>query len=259
MTDPIHQRAILPELHLPDELAHSIGSIEKAEYLGHGSTNCHWRLTTSKGYFIWRQFGPTPPGANRYHERQVLRQLQHLSWVPKLIFDCPDGVLFEAIESLSTTPDQLSIPQRKEMLEAIICLWQQTIPLETMDYPELISHYATLAPAFSHTQVKWLIQQAEQWDSHDFCLIHQDIHAGNLVFSKDSFLLIDWEYVVLGNPWIDAIALDRMLNLSASEKSLLACHLPDLNMTSPWQTMHQWLETLDQLWYAAHQGQAVLK
>ncbi len=258
MTNLCHHPENVPALDLPNTILEKIGTLTLTEYLGHGFSNHHWRLTTENHCYIWRQFGPTPPGANRANERLALTHLQAFPWAPKLVIDSSEGILFEA--ALETSPrGEISSTQRQQLIQAIITLWQQQIPLSQMDYPKLIRHYATLASTIDTKPVSQLMDIAHRWKTDQFCVIHQDIHIDNLVMTDTGFLLIDWEYAVIGNPWIDAIALDRMLSLTQDEKNLIQQHLPDLEIKHPWQAMHQWLNQLDQLWFAAQKAKLVVE
>lgn len=259
MTQPCHHRQIPPPLRLPATLLAELGTFREVNYLGHGCSNHHWRLSGEKQDYIWRQFGPTPPGASRSNERLALSALQHFAWVPKLIHESAEGMLFLAEQALEFKPTELSHQQRQQLIETVTTLWQQPIALKQMDYPELITHYATLAGQVDKQPLQPLLQLAKRWDPHFFCVIHQDIHADNLLLTRHGCILIDWEYTVIGNPWIDAVALDRMLHLTHNEKKQLEHHLPFMEMQHPWQEMQQWLTRLDQLWYAAQMPKAVVE
>ena len=232
-------------------------------YLGQGTCNHHWQIDTESQSYIWRQFGPTPPGASRNNERQVLKQLQHFDWVPKLVLDRPEGLLFHAVTPRDTKISALKQEQRQQLIDSILTLWQQPIAVAAMDYSVLIHHYAQLAATYPEDKLKYLLDNLSHWKTEDFCLIHQDIHAENLVITDQGILLIDWEYTTFGNPWIDAVALDRMLKLSPTEKQQLESYLPNFKnhnkKNDHWSEMHRWLEALDQLWYAAQSSQIVVE
>lgn len=236
-----------------------IPNVININYLGQGTCNHHWQIDTESQSYIWRQFGPTPPGASRDNERHVLKQLQHFDWAPKLVLDRPEGLLFHAEIPSETRISALKPEQRKKLINAILTLWQQPIAVTAMDYRNLIHHYAQLADPYPENKLTYLLDSVSHWKIDDFCLIHQDIHADNLVITDQGILLIDWEYTTLGNPWIDAVALDRMLTLNTSEKKQLESHLPDTPFHYPWDEMHRWLAELDQLWYAAQSAKIVIE
>lgn len=240
---------------LPNALHHYLSAPINIEYLGQGSCNRHWRLSTADMTCIWREFGPTPPGANRDLERRVLAQLQGHAWVPELLLDLPEGLLFRASPGAQPLQMPLSSTQRSQLLSAVLTLWQQPIEAPAQDYPALIRHYASLAERLACPMTAALIDTAQHWNPQHFCLIHQDIHPGNLLLTDQGIQLIDWEYAVCGNPWIDAVALDRMLSLSPAEKQLLQEQLPTLEHADPWVQVSVWLTQLDQLWHQAQTAQ----
>lgn len=245
--------------HAIDDLLRSLlPNLIKIEYLGQGSCNRHWRIETDSESYIWRHFGPTPPGASRSNERKILAQLQHFDWVPKLVLDRPEGLLFRAVTQNNIQISELTHEQRQQLIDAILTLWRQPVCVAAMDYENLILQYVQLAKDYPDDKLNYLLNNVRQWHKDDFCLIHQDIHAENLVITDQNILLIDWEYTTLGNPWIDAVALDRMLKLNPSEREQLERHLPQMYTDNPWYEMHHWLETLDQLWYAAQSSKIVV-
>lgn len=248
-----HLSAVLPQAlqaHLP--------SIQSMQFLGQGSRNRHWRLHTAQQVYIWREFGITPPGANRQLELQVLQTLQSKPWVPRLELCLPEGVLFLADANAVPMQDTLNPQQRQQLLQAVLALWQHPFDAAPNDYIQLIHDYAALAGPDYIALAEQLLDTCHHWQPEDFCLIHQDLHPGNLLLTDQGILLIDWEYAVRGNPWIDAVALERMLRLSPTERQLLETRLPRLACKDPWQTMGDWLTQLDSLWQAAQKAQSVV-
>ncbi|WP_417583591.1 phosphotransferase [Nitrincola sp.] len=254
MTDLRHHlSAILPQAvrdHLPP--------IQSMQFLGQGSRNRHWRLHTAEQVYIWREFGVTPPGANRQLELKVLETLQPKPWVPRLELCLPEGVLFVADANAEPMQDTLNPHQRQQLLHAVVTLWQHPFDVAPNDYVQLIHDYAVLAGPSYDALAEQLLAICCHWNTKDFCLIHQDLHPGNLLITDQGIQLIDWEYAVRGNPWIDAVALQRMLGLSPAERQLLETRLPDLGCNDPWQVMGHWLTQLDSLWQAAQKAQSVV-
>lgn len=241
--------------HLP-LLAPDLQPLQTPRFLAKGTTNSHWLLKTPKGELIWREFGQAP-GCNHEQEARVLQLLQSRTWVPRLLGYFPNkGLLFHKASGRHPSGEELKASTRKALMQILIDLWQQPCDLPGINYKELIlsywhkSGYATeLQPLTEQLQAL-----AAQWPAKQQ-LTHHDLHPGNLLLDEDQWTLLDWEYAAPGNPWIDAVALDRWLGLSAAEKSDLESVLPDLKLANPWVHMTAWLEDLDQLWQAARTAQ----
>lgn len=254
MTDLRHHLSV----ELPQALQEHLPAIQSTQFLGQGSRNRHWRLHTEKQVYIWREFGVTPPGANRQLEIQALQTLQSKPWAPRLELCLSEGLLFLADANAVPMQNTLNQQQRRQLLQAVLSLWQHPFDVVPNDYSQLIHDYATLAGPTYATMAKQLLDVCRHWEMADFCLIHQDLHPGNLLLTDQGIQLIDWEYAVRGNPWIDAVALERMLGLSPAERQLLEAQLPDLGCNDPWLLMGRWLTQLDSLWQAAQHAQSVV-
>ncbi len=243
---------------LPLAVQDHLAPIQSMQFLGQGSRNRHWRLHTAEQVYIWREFGVTPPGANRQLELQVLQTLQSKPWAPQLELCLPEGVLFVADANAVPMPNTLNPQQRQQLLQAVLALWQHPFNAAPNDYIQLIHDYAALAGPTYDYLAEQLLDGCCHWQPEDFCLIHQDLHPGNLLITDQGIQLIDWEYAMRGNPWIDAVALQHMLELSPAERQLLETQLPDLACHDPWQVMGRWLTQLDSLWQAAQKAQSVI-
>ncbi|WP_114418888.1 phosphotransferase [Marinospirillum perlucidum] len=239
-------------LNLPP-LATDLQPLEPPEFLAQGTGNDHWLLICARGRLVWRQFGQAP-GSNHRRETRILQQLQGFSWAPELIQAWPDhGLLCRQHPGYHPQRSQLSSAARQQLLQLVTELWQQPCRhLEAQDYPALINDYWKKTGKAAQLQplAERLYQKAAAWPDSLY-LTHHDLHAGNLLLHKDAWTLLDWEYAAPGNPWIDAVSLDRWLQLTAREKNLLQQNLPPLPCNNPWDSMATWLEDLDKLWQAA--------
>ncbi|SFB77723.1 Phosphotransferase enzyme family protein [Marinospirillum celere] len=243
------------QLHLPP-LPPELQPLEKPKFLAKGTGNSHWLLITRKGELIWRQFGQAP-GCNHEREAKILQLLQNRSWVPWLIRSLPSrGLLFYKTPGDHPQAEKLRPSTRQALLEILVDLWQQPCDLPGINYEDLVFSYwqETGYAAPLQPLVEQLRTLANRWPEQQQ-LTHHDLHPGNLLLNDQHWTLLDWEYAAPGNPWIDAVALDRWLNLSDTEKEHLIRALPDLGLDNPWQAMTNWLEGLDQLWQAARTRQ----
>lgn len=243
---------------LPQALKAYLPPIQSIQFLGQGSRNRHWRIYTAQQVYVWREFGITAPGANRELELQVLQTLKSKPWAPRLELCLPEGVLFLADADAEPMKNTFNKQQRQQLLQAVLALWQHPIDAAPNDYIKLIHDYVTLAGPTYTDLAEQLLDVCRHWETAKFCLIHQDLHPGNLLHTDQGIQLIDWEYAVRGNPWIDAVALERMLGLSPTERQLLEAQLPNLGFNDPWLVMGRWLMQLDSLWQAAQKAQSVV-
>lgn len=237
---------ILPPL--PTELSPN----QPAEFLAQGTGNSHWLLNTAQGPLVWRQFGQAP-GSDHRREIQILQSLQEKNWVPRLLQAWPDQglLMLQAKGQPPTAQASLAAASRSKLLELVSELWQHPCALPTVDYRELILHYWQLTDCALNLEplTQKLLSDLETWPQFNQ-LTHHDLHANNLLLDDNHWTLLDWEYAAPGNPWIDAVALDRWLHLTPKEKELLQTWLPALPSATPWQTMNDWLEALEDLWQA---------
>jgi len=240
---------ISPELALPPLPAH-YQPLSQPIFMAQGQCNSHWLLDTASGFLVWRQFGEAL-GSHPLRETQLLEQLQGFSWVPNLIQSHPTGLLLKKAHGHHPQAYRLTQQQRSCLLDRVIELWQQPCKLEAIHYPELIWRYwqASHQAASLQPLVKNLISISNNWE-FPAQLTHHDLHSENLLLDANHWTLLDWEFAAPGNPWIDAVALDRWLNLTKVEKQRLTGFLPQLTLSRPWQDMALWLEGLDKLWQA---------
>ncbi len=236
---------------LPDEWT----PLRPPTYLNGTSGHHLWRLKTLSGELIWRQ-SLQAPGADPHREIQVLQALQSYDWVPDLLFHTPKGdQLLRFYPGQHPERTSLNSGQRLALIQRLIQLWQTPAQLAAMDYSALILDYQQQAQSQPQATLlaQALLNEVAAWSRPLNQLTHHDLHAQNLLLHDKTWMLLDWEYAAPGNPWIDAIALDRMWSLTSEEKQRLETALPCLDIPHPWQQMHQWLDRLDQLWELACQ------
>lgn len=242
-----------PLLQLPS-LPPALQPQEPPVFLAQGFGNSHWLLRTPSGMLVWRQFGAAP-GSNHLRETRLLHNLQHHLWAPRLLpLATTHGLLMHQAEGQHPDARTLTTTQRHSLLQLVQQLWQHPCKNEpALDYPALLQHYWQQAGARPELQplLESLSQATTHWPVSTFRLTHHDLHGGNLLLKGENWTLLDWEYAAPGNPWIDAVSLDRFLHLTAAEKQQLQACLPTLQQAEPWQAMQHWLQGLDQLWQQA--------
>lgn len=237
-----------------------VGDIESLEYLGRGSANPHWRVRAHGRWLVWRQFGEArlAPGANRAREAAAHRAIAGRPWAPRLLAEVPGvGMLFEASPGVSPAdPDTLTDTARARLIEAVIECWSLPCALPALDYAALIQDYVRLAG--SHAAARelgaTLRDACGSWSHTGFCLVHHDLHAGNLLLSDADWTLLDWEYAARGHPGLDAVALDALLGLTPSERQRLDSAATRHIGPFDWAALAHWRAGLDTLWHFARQA-----
>lgn len=228
--------------------------LKEPEFFAEGTGNSHWLITSPVGKLVWRQFG-TAPGVDHQRETKLLNCLQNKAWVPRLLLIADDlGVLMRLAEGEHPKAAELSSTARQRLINLALELWQNPCPIAPQNYPQLLNSYWQLAGSKTAHQplLKQLIYESLRWPTRCYRLTHHDLHAGNLLLNNDNWVLLDWEYAALGNPWLDAVSLDRFMHLTQEEKAQLEAVLPPLAVyTNPWRSLGRWLADLDLLWKQA--------
>ena len=184
-----------------------------------------------------------------------MTRLQGHWWMPRVLLWHDEGMLMPCYELDEVTPDDLTASDRQALLQILIELWRTPVREQAYDYTALINQYAQQAPdsVALHEVTARLLTGCRQWPHATPRLIHSDLHAGNVWRTEGKWLLLDWEYAAPGNPWLDAVSIDRWLPLTDLEKAQLWPWLaPWAVPGDPWAHYHQWLQDLDTLWSAAH-------
>ncbi|MCH8553260.1 MAG: phosphotransferase [Natronospirillum sp.] len=219
-----------------------------------GATNRLWRLEAGDQRWVWRQFVPAP-GVDRNREHSIMQALQGRSWMPTLLAWTPEGMLLPWLEGRTPEPADLDGRARAALPDLLVRLWRHPLPeVPAWDYPALVRGYAADCPDTPrwHRLADRLVRECSQWPQAEPCLMHHDLHPGNLLLAGRHWTLLDWEFAARGNPWIDAVCLDRWLGLSHAERERLQPMLePHAVTADPWGHYRNWVEGLDALWYAA--------
>lgn len=240
-------------LQLPD-LPAAYRPLKEPEFFAEGTGNSHWLITSPVGKLVWRQFGQAP-GVDHQRETKLLTSLQNKAWVPRLLLAVDNlGLLMEFAEGEHPQVEQLTKNQRQSLINLALELWQTPNEVAAQNYPQLLNSYWQLAgsKAVNRPLLEQLVYESLRWPTSCYRLTHHDLHAGNLLLNNERWVLLDWEYAAPGNPWIDAVSLDRFMNLTNDEKAQLEAALPNLpTYTDPWQSLGRWLADLDSLWESA--------
>ncbi|RVU84075.1 aminoglycoside phosphotransferase family protein [Leucothrix sargassi] len=174
------------------------------------------------------------PGVDRKREAALLKLITPYAWSPKIIENAYQQG-WCAMKRYTPYPDtHLSEDHKTQCLQAIGEL-QQIDTRQLSDSDALTIHYEALwdtlylpeAVKQNNTQALQWIERIKQLLSElpetQSCLVHHDLHTGNLALDEHSntLILLDWEYGGIGNPWIDAATLKSLLGVADSEIATL--------------------------------------
>lgn len=241
---------------LPRVVTDYLSSPITARRLVEGSSNELWGLATPSGHWVWRQDAPASrtPGVDRARERTVLETLATQPWAPRVHLWTDQGLLMPFYQGTAPETPQLAPAHRSALLDALTTLWQLPLDWPPYDYHEMVSDYASNAPddTINRDRAARLQAGCADWPDARPRLTHHDLHADNLLFHQGRWMLLDWEYAAPGNPWLDAVSVDRWLGFTDREKARIETALADWALPGDsWQTYHAWIRDLEALWYAA--------
>ncbi len=169
-------------------------------------------------------------GVDRRREAEVLAAIQHSRWAPPIIHNAwQQGWCLMGFAGQPLAAGTLPASAERQLLEAV-CEWQ-TLDIDNGDlvmeyaglwqsYREVFAARRRSTPAVGLDAVRELLdtswQQLQRLPSLPPCLVHHDLHAGNLCILQGRLVILDWEYAGIGTPWFDAAALHQQFRIPVS-------------------------------------------
>lgn len=141
-----------------------------------------------------------------------------------------EGLLGEGLPGEGLLDEELPdtrLPHSRAELLAAIGQWQQIDPgsvaCRRLSYAELLQRYRDALGDAADPVWTELLNGFEvtvrALPAVSVCLTHHDLHPANLCFDKTRtsarWVVLDWEYAAIGNPWFDAAALVRQFHIPA--------------------------------------------
>ncbi len=156
-------------------------------------------------------------GVCRQREEKVLNLIGTKAWAPAVFQQqLPDkNQLGWLLMKRYTTLDDAPIADLHAQILACVSDWQQITSIPAYDYQALWDAYQqkiddldnSLQAKLLLNSVSTLMQELNTTADVELCLVHHDLHKGNLLSNAEQLVIIDWEYAGLGSPWLDAAAL----------------------------------------------------
>lgn len=247
----------LEESAVIDALNQQLGHAPQWQQMIHnGSSNTLLTTELDSGSVVLRINAPSQLafGVNRCREAKVLQLIQPYDWAPQvLLVDKQLRWCLMADHGSSPTDDDMSyvVPQ----VLAAVAEWQKIFNGPVTDYRKLYQNYRKVLSQQGNTidlsELERLEQLHGQLPAVDDCLVHHDLHAGNVCVNNHRTVVLDWEYAGIGNPWFDGALLHRHFAISAADIHQLPAWrgLTDTEFTTGLELSSEMTEILDALWY----------
>ncbi|WP_293268520.1 phosphotransferase [Neptunomonas sp.] len=156
-------------------------------------------------------------GVCRKREEKVLNQIGSESWAP-VIFqqELPDETQSGwLLMQRYTTVDSTPVAELRAQILGCVSGFQSIKSLPVYDYHALWNAYQEKIDDLDNSSqaqvllnsIRALMLELNTIVAVECCLVHHDLHKGNLLSSAGQLIIIDWEYAGLGTPWLDAAAL----------------------------------------------------
>ncbi|SIT05509.1 thiamine kinase [Neptunomonas antarctica] len=201
-------------------------------------------------------------GVCREREKSVLNLIRTCCWAPTILhLKMPDasqpGWLLMRRYSELIVVDKAGF--NAELL-ASIAEWQQIKAAPLFNYSALWDEYQHIIDVMTDARVLQVTLDSVRQTMQDLvqgmpqvqnCLVHHDLHPGNLLSSEGQVIVIDWEYAGHGTPWLDAAALITEFSLPLQDVAALPA-FRDIDLTmfqAGLRKAQQINQQLNWLWY----------
>ncbi len=215
------------------------------------------------------------PGVVRQRESAILNLIQPFAWAPQIISNEPNQGWclmhhYESIDPAEKSAERLTDLNQTQLFAALNELHSISVTSNELRY----DYEALLNDTYQPIAIKQQDKQAIEWietircdlvtlPKLPSCLVHHDIHIGNLVLAKSpendksnaQLVILDWEYAAIGNPWFDASCLSRYLSMPADYIYSLTLFktLDQATFKDGLQQADRMTEILQKLWYWARE------
>lgn len=223
---------------------------------GEGTAHHIYRSTLGKQVWVARLElqAPSTPGVDRQRESSILKALVQHEWAPTLELEIPEqGFSLMPDYGEPINPNRLHASQVDAIHQTINEMHGiSEVPL--LDYSGLFNAYRASftqrAPGLVHVVNLCEAALAGLVDIGR-CLVHHDLHGGNLLWNK-RLTLIDWEYAGLGSPWFDYASLHRDLGFDLGQLHQFdrLKHLDTDTLTDSLSQALFVIEKLEMIWQA---------
>ncbi|OMH33798.1 phosphotransferase [Motiliproteus sp. MSK22-1] len=217
-------------------------------------------------------------GVDRHKEYRILKLIAGQSWAPDILYnDWENGWCLMKEAGTVTSADHFSDTLQDQLIccvnqwQRLNCFTSSTrTPYQALwnEYRRVYARYSETGPAYAgsdktsasaYLSLKPLEQLLElSWKRLQLlpelplCLVHHDLHPGNLCLREGRLKVLDWEYGGFGIGWFDAAALRQQFAIE-SEKIMEMPVFTGLSTQEVLQglDMADWLNSsLELLWHS---------
>lgn len=187
-------------------------------------------------------------GASPLIEAEVLSRIGGKPWAPEILANEPN----QGWCLMAHYPGHAKNLNAQQVLDVAI-QFQDINDVPLFDYQKMINHYSEQLPDSreNRSDITLLQTLLTRLPDQTFCLVHQDLHAGNILSDGDQMIIIDWEYSGLGCPWLDiAFVRDNWtFEIELLKKFPVVKPYSMSQVSEILQTAHQFNQLLSELWF----------
>lgn len=195
-----------------------------------GFTNCLYVISDGYHQFVLRLNHPYSHdlGISRARESTIVTQLSAYGIAPHLHFTCEhfNYAVFEFVEGKTcSSSDLYHAPTRSACRQLVRRYSALAIDCDDFDYLGYFERYWRKAnraqpsvAAQKRNEFSEFMRRlsAYQRSRPPRCLVHHDVHAGNLILGPQGYTLVDWEYAGRGFQGLDQMALNRYCRIKTT-------------------------------------------
>ena len=201
-------------------------------------------------------------GVCRQREDKVFNLIRNHVWAPDVLYQQmadqsqPGWLLMKQYVTLADAP----VADIYSQILTCMTDWQQIKYLPRFDYQGLWNKYQQKIDNLGGCcqaqglldSIRVLMKKLDELAPVKLCLVHHDLHPGNLLNDAGQLIIIDWEYAGLGTPWLDAAALVTEFSIPIRSLAALPAfrHLDSETFANGIRVAQQINQQLNMLWCA---------
>lgn len=229
--------------HLFENISHPLIAKLQWQKIAQGSSNTLYRASDAQMHYILRinASDEFAFGVNRGREGKVLALIADQAWAPRIFENNmrQGWCLMQGYGSCVSVGEATSDKVWHWYRQLLSCSEKLALnPLVNsgyidFDYQYLMSCYMSIFERSKETALplelcQLLNSKIAQLPEVTKCLVHQDLHCGNVLhllnnpLENSEIVVIDWEYAGWGLPWLDIAALYTVFKIAADKLHSLA-------------------------------------
>jgi len=191
-----------------------------------GFCNINYKLSTQKSQYLIREFKANSDEINRYLEFKIQKvaSLKKIAPIPFFIDETQSFMITEFINGCHKS--KLSNMELKKLVKTVKDIHNIRIVTKEKEYNfkrDFVYYNQILKDTDSKKLIKQSLKEVQRLKKlhKDLVLTHCDLNPKNILFTKNSIKIIDWEYARINDLFFDLASLCCEFNLSKREEQLL--------------------------------------